>query len=63
VLFGTALITRKYPPAFGVESDLVYGREDWKTELFYPLFGSQRENSDFNRPGLLFGRRTQAPAE
>lgn len=61
VLFGTALITRKYPPAFGVDNDLVHGQEKWTTQLFFPLFGSRRENSDFNAPDLWF-RRRRAPA-
>jgi sterol desaturase/sphingolipid hydroxylase (fatty acid hydroxylase superfamily) len=63
VLFGTALITRHYPPAFGVENDLVYGQEKWTTQLFFPLFGSRRENSEFNAPDRWTRRRAPAPAE
>lgn len=48
VLFGTALITRQYPPAFGLEDDLAHGHERWTTQMFFPLFGSQREASEFN---------------
>lgn len=63
VLFGTALITRKYPPAFGVENDLVHGRERWWVQLFFPLFQSKREASDFNDPAFWFrGSSTRAPA-
>jgi sterol desaturase/sphingolipid hydroxylase (fatty acid hydroxylase superfamily) len=65
VLFGTALITRKYPPAFGVENDLHYGRERWPVQLFFPLFQPRREASEFNEPDLWFrrGRTGAAPAE
>ena len=61
VLFGTALITRKYPPAFGVENDLRYGRERWWVQLLFPLFQSKREASEFNDPTLWF-RRSSTPA-
>ena len=60
VLFGTALITRKYPPAFGVENDLVYGAERWRVQLFFPLFPSRRPESDFNAPDLWFRRLFRA---
>nr|WP_296713394.1 sterol desaturase family protein [Rhodoblastus sp.] len=61
VLFGTALITRKYPPAFGVESDRLYGHERWWVQLFFPLFQSRRTESEFNDPDAWF-RRLRAPA-
>jgi sterol desaturase/sphingolipid hydroxylase (fatty acid hydroxylase superfamily) len=62
VLFGTALIARKYPPSFGVEKDLVYGRERWWVQLLFPLFQSKREASDFNDPTLWFrSSSTQFP--
>jgi sterol desaturase/sphingolipid hydroxylase (fatty acid hydroxylase superfamily) len=38
VLFGTALISQKYPPAFGLEPDPVRGPEPWYVQIFYPLF-------------------------
>jgi len=38
VLFGTARITRKYPPAFGVAADPVAGPDPWHVLIFYPLF-------------------------
>lgn len=42
VIFGTALITRKYPPAFGLPDDRRHGSERWYIQHFYPLFRSQR---------------------
>ncbi|PWB82311.1 MAG: hypothetical protein C3F11_12575 [Methylocystaceae bacterium] len=62
VLFGTALITCKYPPAFGVEDDLRYGRERWWAQLFFPAFRSKRETSEFNDPTLWFRRFRGEPA-
>ncbi len=41
VLFGTALISQKYPPAFGLEPDPVRGPEPWYVQIFYPLFRPQ----------------------
>jgi sterol desaturase/sphingolipid hydroxylase (fatty acid hydroxylase superfamily) len=38
VLFGTALITRRYPPTFGVEGDRFGGDQPWTAQMFYPLF-------------------------
>ncbi|HTY48120.1 MAG TPA: sterol desaturase family protein [Steroidobacteraceae bacterium] len=38
VLFGTALISRKYPPAFGIPTDPARGPEPWYVQIFYPLF-------------------------
>jgi hypothetical protein len=47
-----------------VENDLFYGRERWPVQLFFPLFGSRREASEFNEPDLWFRRsRAGAPAE
>jgi sterol desaturase/sphingolipid hydroxylase (fatty acid hydroxylase superfamily) len=45
VLFGTALITRRYPPDFGLPDDRRHGSERWFIQYFYPLFRSQRAES------------------
>jgi sterol desaturase/sphingolipid hydroxylase (fatty acid hydroxylase superfamily) len=42
VLFGTARITRQYPPAYGLKDDRRHGSERWYTQLLYPLFRSTR---------------------
>ncbi len=42
VLFGTARITRKYPPAYGLKDDIRHGPEKWYAQLLYPLFRSRR---------------------
>lgn len=66
MLFGAALITRKYPPAFGVESDLFHGREPWSVQLFFPLFRSPRPDSDYADRLFWFRRKETtriAPAQ
>ena len=40
VLFGTARITRKYPPAFGVEVPAGGKPDPWYVLIFYPLLRS-----------------------
>lgn len=57
ILFGTALITRRYPPAFGLPDDRRLGSERWYIQFFYPLFRSKRAES------VLSGRPMPAPEE
>jgi sterol desaturase/sphingolipid hydroxylase (fatty acid hydroxylase superfamily) len=45
VLFGTAKITRRYPPAFGLNDDRRWGQERWQVQMFFPLFRSQRRET------------------
>lgn len=55
ILFGTAHITRRYPPAFGLPDDRRLGSERWYIQFFYPLFRSKREET------VLSGRPVKAP--
>jgi sterol desaturase/sphingolipid hydroxylase (fatty acid hydroxylase superfamily) len=48
VLFGTAKITRRYPPEFGLPDDRRHGAERWVVQLFYPLLHSRRAESVLN---------------
>ena len=57
LIFGTALITRRYPPAFGLPDDRRHGSERWYIQYFYPLFRSRRAES------VLSGRPMPAPEE
>lgn len=45
LLFGSAKITRRYPARVGLQDDLVYGKERWFVEMFYPLLKSRRQHS------------------
>ena len=58
LLFGTAKITRLYPPKVGLQDDLVFGKERWFVEMFYPVFRSRRAHS-----ALVPGGRAYAEAE
>ncbi len=49
VLFGTALITRRYPPAFGVDDQLSEPREPWTVQMFGRWIG-WRPNSGASHP-------------
>ncbi len=50
LLFGSAHITRQYPPAVGLQDDLLFGEEHWADQMFYPLSRSSREHTAL-RPG------------
>jgi sterol desaturase/sphingolipid hydroxylase (fatty acid hydroxylase superfamily) len=54
VLFGTAKITRRYPAKVGLQDDLVYGKERWFVEMFYPLIWSWRVHSALTPGGRAF---------
>ena len=55
VLFGTALITRQYPPATGLMDDTRHGAEPWLAQFVYPLRSSSRAET-------VLGRGTHRPA-
>ena len=42
VLFGTARITRQYPPAYGLNDDRRHGPERWYHQLYFPFVRSTR---------------------
>lgn len=45
VLFGTARITRQYPPRVGLKDDADFGPERWWVQLAWPLIKSRRAES------------------
>ena len=45
LLFGTARITRQYPPRMGLKDDDEHGPERWYVQLAWPLIKSRREAS------------------
>ncbi|MEQ1693219.1 MAG: sterol desaturase family protein [Gemmatimonas sp.] len=49
VLFGTALITRQYPPAYGLQDDRRHGSETWYAQLLFPVFRSRRAETVLGR--------------
>jgi sterol desaturase/sphingolipid hydroxylase (fatty acid hydroxylase superfamily) len=50
VLLGTARITRRLPPAYGLPEDRTHGPEPWAVQFLYPLLRSQRAGSALGRP-------------
>jgi len=58
LIFGSAKITRQYPAKVGLQDDLIFGKERWFTEMFYPVLQSKREHS-----ALVPGGRAYAEAE
>ena len=46
LLFGTALITRKYPAEFGIENDPL---DPWYAHLYYPIIKSKKEGSELSK--------------
>jgi sterol desaturase/sphingolipid hydroxylase (fatty acid hydroxylase superfamily) len=55
VLFGTARITRRYPPRVGLRDDLEHGPERWWVQLLYPLCKSRRAQSALAREATIVG--------
>ena len=51
IIFGTALITRRYPQEFGIEND---PKDHWSAHLYWPIIKSNKPNSEigsgYNRP-------------
>ncbi|MHA4810043.1 sterol desaturase family protein [Flavitalea flava] len=50
VIFGTGIITRKYPAAFGLQ---YYQGEEWYAQFLWPIFKSKKEGSELSRGGPL----------
>ncbi len=62
LLFGSAKITRRYPARVGLQDDLLFGKERWFVEMFYPLLGSRRENSALTRGGRAYAELEVDPS-
>ena len=45
LIFGSALITRKFPEKVGLIDDHLFGQERWYHQMFYPFLQSKREHS------------------
>lgn len=48
IIFGTALITRQYPVAYGIKN---YKGEEWYAQLLWPIFKSKKEGSELSANG------------
>ncbi len=48
IIFGTALITRQYPAAYGIKN---YQSEEWYAQLLWPILKSKKEGSELSANG------------
>ena len=62
ILFGSAHITRRYPPQVGLKDDQLFGKERWFTEMFYPVLTSKREHSALAPNGRAYAEEETAMA-
>ena len=54
LIFGSALITRKFPEKVGLIDDHLFGQERWYHQMFYPFLQSKRENSALKFGGSAY---------
>lgn len=50
MIFGTGIITRKYPSAYGVQH---YQQEEWYAQFMWPIFKSRKEGSELAPNGPM----------
>ncbi|MDX2195817.1 MAG: sterol desaturase family protein [Cytophagales bacterium] len=48
LIFGTGIITRKYPQSYGIKS---YQQEEWYAQFAWPIFKSKKEGSELSSYG------------
>jgi sterol desaturase/sphingolipid hydroxylase (fatty acid hydroxylase superfamily) len=52
IIFGTGIITRKYPQSYGIKH---YKQEEWYAQFAWPLFKSKKEGSELSANGPEVG--------
>lgn len=52
MIFGTGIITRRYPTSFGIKH---YMEEEWYAQLVWPILKSKKEGSELSRNGPMVG--------
>ena len=62
LIFGSALITRKYPERVGLIDDKLFGQERWYHQMFFPLLQSSREHTALKFGGSIYEGPDNAPA-
>ncbi len=53
-IFGSAMITRKYPAQVGLIDDQLFGEEKWYHQMFYPLLQSKRTHTALKFGGKAY---------
>jgi len=59
VIFGTGIITRKYPSGYGIKH---YQQEEWYAQFLWPIFKSRKTGSELSRGGPIVGDAVLAPS-
>jgi len=59
VIFGTGIITRKYPQSFGIKH---YRQEEWYAQFIWPIFKSKKAGSELALHGPMVGDELAVPA-
>lgn len=54
MIFGSAHITRQYPPKVGLMDDKLFGEERWYHQMFYPLIQSKRDYTALKFGGDIY---------
>lgn len=52
IIFGTGIITRKYPASYGIQH---YKQEEWYAQFLWPIFKSKKEGSELAANGPMVG--------
>src|SRR5450432_4228243 len=52
IIFGTGIITRRYPTSFGIKH---YKAEEWYAQFLWPIFKSRKEGSELAVGGPMVG--------
>jgi sterol desaturase/sphingolipid hydroxylase (fatty acid hydroxylase superfamily) len=52
IIFGTGIITRKYPSSYGIKH---YQEEEWYAQFMWPIFKSRKEGSELAANGPMVG--------
>lgn len=59
IIFGTGIITRKYPAGYGIKH---YKQEEWYAQFLWPVFKSKKEGSELSADGPMVGDAENIPA-
>ena len=60
VIFGTGIITRRYPSGFGIKH---YQQEEWYAQFLWPIFKSRKVGSELARGGPMVGDEVASLAD
>jgi len=52
LIFGTGIITRKYPSGYGIQ---FYKEEEWHAQFLWPFLKSKKEGSELHKHGPMVG--------